>query len=240
MKKEKGITLISLVVTIIILAILASIATYSGASVIKSAKLTAFTTELEIMQTQVNALYQEDDKTKVYGQEITGDIKEQANIVFTTKESGISTVEGYRYWSNEEIKSLGIEGVKQDFFVNLAKRSVVSFKGLEYEGEKYYTLHQLPNGLYNVEYKEPNEGKPNFTTQVQKMGENKWRIAILEVQYENGYINKWQVQYKLKEKENWNMIEDLSFVVNEKGIYQIKIVNDKVESEVQEIPIDEI
>lgn len=239
MKKEKGITLVSLVVTIIILAILASIATYSGTSVIKSAKLTAFTTELEIMQTQVNAIYQENNQTEVYGQEITGDIKTQADIVFTPEESAITSEEGYRYWSNEEIRKLGIEGVKQDFFVNLSKRSVVSFKGLEYEGEKYYTLSQLPNGLYNVEYKEPNIGLPSFTTNVQEIGENKWRITILDVQYENGYINKWQVQYKLKEKENWNTVEDLSFVVKEAGIYEIKIVNDKIESEVQEITIEE-
>ncbi len=48
----------SLVITIVILIILASIATYSGIEVIKSSKLTKFTTEMRIMQTQVNELYQ--------------------------------------------------------------------------------------------------------------------------------------------------------------------------------------
>ena len=57
-KKENGITLMSLVITIVILLILASIATYSGIEVIKSSKLTKFTTEMRIMQTQVNELYQ--------------------------------------------------------------------------------------------------------------------------------------------------------------------------------------
>lgn len=57
-KKENGITLMSLVITIVILLILASIATYSGIEVIKSSKLTKFTTEMKIMQTQVNNLYQ--------------------------------------------------------------------------------------------------------------------------------------------------------------------------------------
>ena len=37
-KKENGITLMSLVITIVILIILASIATYSGIEVIKSSK----------------------------------------------------------------------------------------------------------------------------------------------------------------------------------------------------------
>lgn len=59
MKNNKGITLVALIITIIILLILASVATYSGIGVIKSAKLTAFTTELKIMQTQVNEIYEE-------------------------------------------------------------------------------------------------------------------------------------------------------------------------------------
>ena len=57
MKKQEGITLISLVITIIVLSILASVATYSGVSVIKSSKMTAFTTELKIMQTKINTIY---------------------------------------------------------------------------------------------------------------------------------------------------------------------------------------
>ena len=59
MKNKKGITLVSLIITIVILLILASIATYSGISVIKSSRLTAFVTELKIMQTQVNAIFEE-------------------------------------------------------------------------------------------------------------------------------------------------------------------------------------
>ena len=57
-KSNKGITLIALVITIVILIILASIGTYSGIQVVKSAQFTAFSTELKIMQTQVNKLYE--------------------------------------------------------------------------------------------------------------------------------------------------------------------------------------
>ena len=52
MKNKKGITLISLVLTIVILLILASVVTYSGMGIIKSSKLTAFEAELKIMQTR--------------------------------------------------------------------------------------------------------------------------------------------------------------------------------------------
>ena len=57
MKQNKGITLVSLVVTIGVLIILASIATHSGVNVIRQSKLNKFTIEMGIMQTEINNLY---------------------------------------------------------------------------------------------------------------------------------------------------------------------------------------
>ena len=56
-KHNSGITLVSLVITIIVLLILASITVYSGVSTVRSARLTKFTAELKIMQQKVNELY---------------------------------------------------------------------------------------------------------------------------------------------------------------------------------------
>lgn len=231
MQDKKGITLVSLVITIIVLLILASVATYSGLNVVNSSKLTAFTTELKIMQTQVNAIYEE-DSAKQIGEEIIGNIQTQANKVFTESEAGIVSQEGYRYWSQDLIKELGIEGVEQDFFVNLEKRSVVSYQGLKYEGKTYYTLNQVPNGLYNVEYIEPTAEKPIFEISSEGIGINKWRITIFNIQYK-GYIDKWQVKYQLEGESNWNTSEDLSFIVNKSGNYKIKIVNGEIASDEQ-------
>lgn len=239
MKNKKGITLISLVITVIVLSILASIATYSGVSVIQSAKLTTFTTELKIMQTQINNIYEE-NKTAEIGTEITGDIQTQANLVFDelAKDTtvGITTSDGYRYWSKELIKQLGIEGIEQDFFVNLEKRSVVSYQGLEYEGKRYYTLSQLPNGLYNVEYEEPSVSKPTFDVNVENIGTDKWRVTISNIDYK-GYIDKWEVQYQLPNKEYWTTTQDMIFIVYQSGTYKIKITNNGIESEEKQIVI---
>ncbi len=232
MKKERGITLITLVVTITILIILASIATYSGISVVNSSKFTAFTTELKTMQAKVNSIYEE-DKTIEMGDAITGNAEEQANKVFAElaqdQTTGITDKTGYRYWSKDLIKQLGIDGVEQDFFVNIQKRSVVSYEGLNYEGKTYYTLSQIPNSSYNVEYEE-NQEKPTFDTKLEKLSDNKWRVNIINIQY-NGYINKWQVKYRLKDANYWNTTEETSFVITEKGDYEIYIQNGNVVSE---------
>lgn len=239
MKDKRGITLISLVVMISIILILASIGTYSGIKVIQLSKLTAFTTELKIMQAQINDIYEKNNNSEEYGEPISGDEnrEKQAEKVFSEleKEPIIIDKSGYRYWSKQTIKQLGIEGVEQDFFVNLEKRSVVSYQGLEYEGKVYYTLSQFPKGLYNVEHTKNNQvgERPTFDAKIEIIDNNKWRITISNIEYA-GYTSKWQIRYQLGE-ENWKESENLSFIVNEQGIYKIKVVNNEIESEEKEV-----
>ena len=71
MRKENGVTLIGLVVTIIVLIILASIGTYTGLNSVKEAKFTKFRTNLEIMQAQVDLL-SEKYKTEIEEAETNG------------------------------------------------------------------------------------------------------------------------------------------------------------------------
>ncbi len=238
-KKENGITLMSLVITIVILIILASIATYSGIEVIKSSKLTKFTTEMRIMQTQVNELYQkmqDGDTTikelgKIISETVEKDNQPQVNNVFNAV--GITTKderEQYKYFDKDTIKKLNIEGVSGTFFVNIDKTSVISYEGFQYGDKYYYTLEQLPNGLYNVEYEKNTNEPPTFDTNVEEVSEGKWRITVSNINYD-GYINKWSVKYKLEDSDNWSTSEDLSFIVEKEGYYDVKIDNKPIESE---------
>ena len=242
MKKNKGITLISLVVTIAVLVILASIATYSGVNVIRQSKLHKFTTEMEIMQTEVNNLYDrysdgtEEEKNEIinYGEELDSGAKN----IFTLNASGITDSSGYRYYDRNTIKGLGIENIEEEFYVNVEKRSVISKLGIEYEGKKYYTLDQLPSGLYNVQYENKNTQKPTFDAEVEEIN-GEYKITISNIQY-NGYIDKWEVKYQKEGQDYWSTSEDLSFFLAEGGIYKIKIINGNVESEEKTISITSI
>ena len=146
MKKlnNNGITLMALVITIIILIILASIGTYSGIQVVKSAQFTAFSTELKIMQTQVNKLYEEkkngNSDVDALGKTISSSTTVQSNATKAFNASGIRDTSDYKYFDTDTIKSLNIEGVEGEFFVNIDKRSVVSYDGFEYEGKTYYRI----------------------------------------------------------------------------------------------------
>ena len=230
----KGITLISLIVTIVVLLILASIATYSGVGIIRQSKLNRFTTEMKVMQTEVNDLYDRYSNGKDVlnlGKELDG----QADKVFTSEASGITDKTGYRYYDQETIQRLGIDGVEEEFFVNVEKRSVVSYLGFEYEGTTYYTLDQLPNGLYNVEYEDKNAGGPTFDLSCDNWTNGRSNIKISNIEYNDGYIDKWEVKYKLEGQDYWSTSEDLSFFVDKPGMYTVKIVNGNIESEEKQI-----
>ena len=167
-KSNSGITLVRLVITIIVLLILASITVYSGIGTIRSARLTKFTAELKIMQQKVNELYNSYTNEKsviVNGIEYVGtDIQNigknpdgifdenRLEEIFSENESGITDRTGYMYYDTETIQALGLEEIEYEFFVNIAKRSVVSIEGVNDGEKRYYTLEQVPDGVYNVEY----------------------------------------------------------------------------------------
>ena len=259
-KNKKGITLIALIITIILLLILASVATYSGIEIINSSRLTTFTTEMKIMQTEVNELYQKyidnnkieingdtyygkdkgetEDKTILQiGEELTDSQKELLDKLAT--ETSIVSSDGYRYWNEDLLEDLQIDGIESDFLVNIEKRSIVSCQGLNYQNKMYYTLEQLPNNLYNVEYNNPNTNKPNFDISQEKLGENKWKINISNIQY-SGYIDKWKIQYKLNEEgeNDWKTTEDLNFTINKRGIYKLRITNGNIISDEKKILVE--
>lgn len=242
MKKEKGITLIALVLTVMILSILVGIATYTGIDTIKSSKFTRFETELKMMQTKVNEWYEEykngDNTYLTLGQEISAnsDVEDQSNRVFTSNASGITDKEGYRYFSIETLKTLGIEGIEKPYFINIEKRMVVRYEGFSYEGKMYYSLNDIEDGLYNVEYS-GNEGKPTFDVSYEKQEDGKYLVKITNIKYQ-GNINKWYVKYKKEGSDSWSNTEDLEFIVNETGKYIIRVYNGDVAGE-QEIKIGE-
>ena len=164
-------------------------------------------------------------------------VSTQANKVFTGSASGITDKSGYKYWNNELVKKLGIDGVDGDFFVNIEKRSIVSYDGVTYEGKDYYTLEQVPNNLYNVEYEEQSQSVPTFEITSEEIEKETWKVTISNIQY-NGYISKWEVKYQLKGETNWQTSQNLSFTVTKAGTYNVKLENGDISSEIKEILIE--
>ena len=81
--------------------------------------------------------------------------------IFSAEGSGITSSSGYKYYDTETLQGLELENMEYEFFVNVATRSVVSIEGFNDYGNIYYTLDQVPDGIYNVEYNAQTD-KPTF------------------------------------------------------------------------------
>ena len=248
-KQESGVTLVILVVMIIILLILASVGVTSWNQTIEYSAFNEFTAELQVMQSKVNELNQ--NKNTDIGTEISEisenqknilDIPEIRNIIFKNKtgEEITKIKNGFRYCSKEWIKqNLELDSIKRDYLINVEKRYVISCTGFEYKNKTYYMSKQLENGQYNVEYNNKNSSTGSFEVITQKE-ENRWKVEISNIQYD-GYVNNWQVKYKLSTNDFWQTSNELTFYVTEQGYYDIKVVHgDKIELETNKTLIGDL
>lgn len=165
LKNNRGITLIALIVTIIVLIILASIGTNSGLDTIKSSRYYEAISEIKVIQAKVNEIYEENkvaEETgitqKEYGIPIgsSGKTAQASKAYIEVSNSNltgenIGNAADYRYFSVDYIKNtLDIDGVKYDFMVNLKTRTVILLDGFEKDGKTYYALCQIEGEQYNV------------------------------------------------------------------------------------------
>lgn len=241
MKREKGITLIALTITIIILLILASITIYSGISTIKSSKLNKFKQELEIMQSQVNLLYEkyrteiEEGQEIKIGEELTN--SEEENNAFS--EATESDKTGYRKFTKDTIEELGIEGIEREYLVNVTKRKVISLEPFEQNGEVYYTLEQLSEK--NTIENGVDRGEIEFSIQTNSL-EKGLEVIISDIKYSK-YVGKGSILYQKVGDNTWKTLvtdfrdNEYRFTINEEGEYHIKIVDAAGVEKVTDTPI---
>ena len=126
MKKtnEKGITLITLVLTIIILLILASIGITSGNQTIDMAKYNQFKSELTTLQTKINEYNPKDNigQKLSSSQEAILNTKEVSDIIYKgkTEEEKTKIKDGFTFVNSYTIQSqLGLDGINRDYLINV-------------------------------------------------------------------------------------------------------------------------
>lgn len=217
----------SLVITIIVMIILASVTTVAGLESIKIAKKTTFITELEMVQSKVNTIYEKrklntSDVTYYdsLGQDIS--VVDQEKLITILKDVSI---EEFRYFSREDLKKLELENIEQDVLIDYDTRAVYSYQGINIDGITYYRLQDIPDYTgYNVEYENSNDQAPSFLVDVTEETDN-WRISLKDIVY-NSNVSGGTVSHKLFSKTNWILDgEKTSFIVYEPGLYDIRLTD---------------
>lgn len=136
MKNENGVTLISLVITIIVLLILASISTFSGVRNVNESRDSAAKTELKFVQQAVLQTYTKytltDDNDILVGlqfsdftglNEIIEQIEEKTNITIELKDNNANN---YYLLDGASLHALGITNTEDEYIVNYTTGEVIN------------------------------------------------------------------------------------------------------------------
>ena len=232
LRKNSGITLISLVVIIIVILILAGTATYTGITSVQSARIATFEAELKTVRLQLNSSseiekYKKLDTDKLTDAQIKflNDVQTELN----NENLGITLdIDNFKYFSKQDIKNLSSVEITRDVYVDAINKIVVSSIAEQYDGKTYYILEQLEDNVYNVEENIENSGDITFETKA-----NDLTVEVSNITYNAPYVNKGTIQYKLNTDKNWTTVaqdttsKNVSFNVTEYGIYNIRVIDAK-------------
>lgn len=131
-KANKGITLVALVITIVVLLILASVTIYSGTNATKMAQSNTLMIELDMVQHAILERYSEYSLTQneniLVGTEIEySEVNEIADSIGVT----LKATEGYYQLEPSELSDLGISDAVDTYIVNYQTGEVINKSQLE-------------------------------------------------------------------------------------------------------------
>ena len=148
MRNNKGISLITLIITIIVLIILAGIGIYTGyTNNIRKATFTKIYSEMKEIS---SAIKQRDMENKLdnirypyVGQKLAADDFIQIN--------GVNYGSGYYLVTSDQIVSLGVSNVARDYIDNYSTGEVVSKEPIYIGNQPLYTLEDLIQNELDIE-----------------------------------------------------------------------------------------
>lgn len=228
---NKGITLIVLVVTIVILLILSTVGMTAGVSQINNMKLKSFYTKLEIAQEGIEKIVETDETYKdVSGLEVklveagTEPTEEQKNLIqeLSTKYNSSYNSANFKFFTAEEVENdLGISGVELDLLIDFQNKIVISPQGVEIDGEKYYMLENIKYTVSKNETK--NTGTVDFTYEITKYGSNSYKIKITPNNI--GDITEGTVKYRKTGVAYWTVAKNNEIITNQLADYDIMYID---------------
>lgn len=254
LSNEKGITLISLIITIGVMLLLATVTIGTGTKSLDTTILQGFYMQLEIVQKRVddiaitNEIYTNNSGNIV-------DIKNNANFNLTASEenalknileeeeinlgtiySGL-TVSDFKYFSSEELdKILDLKEIKYNVFIHFPSRTVIAEQGIEVNGEKYYMLN---NNIYFPKYDSTkNNGIiTDLEFKITNYGADSYKITV-EPKNMVADLNAYgTLRYKETTTKYWETASGLEMIISELGQYNIEYTdsNKNIVTEIIEV-----
>lgn len=147
MKKDNGITLIALIVTIIIMIILATIVVDFSTKAIDKAKLEDIKTNMLLIQGKSQTIYEKYSIKEI--EELTGILYSEQNtyVISDGLLDHLKVEDDIYIWGEEALNENGLGTIKTDeqtfYIVDYTTSEIYFSKGYEYNDSIYYSLTEL-------------------------------------------------------------------------------------------------
>ena len=147
MKKDNGITLIALIVTIIIMIILATIVVDFSTKAIDKAKLEDIKTNMLLIQGKSQTIYEKYLFKEI--EELTGILYSEQNtyVISDGLLDHLKVEDDIYIWGEEALNENGLGTIKTDeqtfYIVDYTTSEIYLSKGYEYNDSIYYSLTEL-------------------------------------------------------------------------------------------------
>lgn len=152
-KNSKGITLVSLVITIIILMIITSVTIYTGSNVIKQVTLQNVNTDMMLIRAKVKTMEEQakfnKDNSNYKGTPLIN-VLDNKKIDKLVDEGIVEDITKYYLLSKDDLNSMGLEKVDiaDGYLVNYETEEIIYVRGLEKDDNIYYKLSDIKDLKY--------------------------------------------------------------------------------------------
>ncbi len=208
-KDNKGITLVALIITIILMSILVTVSAYSGINTYRNMKVAEFIAQMQLIQSNVDNLVEKRniDEFLTLGETTNSEQNNAISKAYSNHEITTSDTSKYRAFTKEKaLEIFNVEDLKSDIMVNFETREVVSLQGIEYNGKTYYTQYKLPNGQTIVSSK-ANSRTVNFTMGSPIINGLNCNLKINNISISNGTLSYSEINSE-KNPINWQIISN--------------------------------
>ena len=232
--KRAGVTLTTLAVIIVVMTILAGVATYTGIETINLMKRTQFNSELKIIHARVDEIAEaklSEEELSAYGQDLTSqssEIRAKAQMALAG-----ASMEGFRYFTKNDLEKIGASGIDREVIINFTTREVVDLNGVKADGSYIYRMENWNK----VEYQNPNTSAPEFSVSKKVYGITA-QIQVSNILYK-GNVAKGTIYYgevENGEVKSWKTGSD-TITIEKTATYRIKVEDAAGNSSSQDVEI---
>lgn len=148
--EEKGITLTTLVITIIVMIIITSVGIYTGTGILKQTTLQNINTNMMLIQAKTKTISEQakfnKDTSNYKGIKLI-EVVGNPKIEELVSNDIIEDEENYYLLSQNDLNEMGLEKIEisEGYVVNYNTNEIIYVKGFETNNQTYYKLSEMKN-----------------------------------------------------------------------------------------------